>query len=83
MLHSRLSACDFATLLCQCFLVQALGPDFLPYMEIVMPPLLAAAQLKPDVKISDADSGDEEEEEEDEEVSAVGLLYRTLQCKSP
>ncbi|KAK8961974.1 hypothetical protein KSP40_PGU006553 [Platanthera guangdongensis] len=39
--------------LCKC-----LGPDFLPYMNIVMPPLLQAAQLKADVNITSADSED-------------------------
>lgn len=30
---------------------KTLGQDFLPYMPLVMPPLLAAAQLKPDVVV--------------------------------
>jgi hypothetical protein len=47
--------------LCKC-----LGEEFLPYMEIVMPPLLRSAQLRPDVQITDADS--DAEDEEDEEV---------------
>ncbi len=37
--------------LCKC-----LGQDFLPYMNVVMPPLLQSAQLKPDVTITSADS---------------------------
>lgn len=32
--------------LCKC-----LGPEFLPYLSIVMPPLLKSAQLEPDVKV--------------------------------
>lgn len=40
--------------LCKC-----LGQDFLPYMSIVMPPLLHSAQLKPDVTITDADDSDD------------------------
>ena len=36
--------------LCKC-----LGQEFLPYLSTVMPPLLAAAQLKPDVHVTDAD----------------------------
>ncbi|TYH93399.1 hypothetical protein ES332_A13G251100v1 [Gossypium tomentosum] len=32
--------------LCKC-----LGQDFLPYMSVVMPPLLQSAQLKPDVTL--------------------------------
>lgn len=51
---------------------KALGPEFLPYMEIVMPPLLASAQLKPDVNITDAGSDDDEDyEDDDDEVSSV------------
>lgn len=49
--------------LCKC-----LGEEFLPYLGVVMPPLLHAAQLKPDVNVADNDSDDEEED--DEEVSS-------------
>lgn len=49
---------------------KALGPEFLPYMEIVMPPLLQSAQLKPDVNITDAGSDDDEDyDNDDDEVS--------------
>ena len=41
--------------LCKC-----LGQEFLPYLGTVMPPLLAAAQLKPDVRVTDADDEDGE-----------------------
>ena len=37
--------------LCKC-----LGQDFIPYMSVVMPPLIQSAQLKPDVTITSADS---------------------------
>lgn len=48
---------------------KALGPEFLPYMDIVMPPLLQSAQLKPDVNITDAGSdADEDYDDEDDEV---------------
>ena len=47
--------------LCKC-----LGQDFLPYMSVVMPPLLQSAQLKPDVTITSADSDNEIEESDDE-----------------
>ncbi len=47
--------------LCKC-----LGEEFLPYLGLVMPPLLAAAQLKPDVHITDAAS-DADEADDDEE----------------
>jgi hypothetical protein len=32
-------------------LCRALGPEFLPYLDVVMPPLLRAAALEPDVKV--------------------------------
>ncbi len=47
---------------------KALGAEFLPYMDIVMPPLLASAQLKPDVNITDAASDADEDYEDDDEV---------------
>ena len=45
---------------------KALGQDFLPYLALVMPPLLAAAQLKPDVVVRDSldEGGDEEDDDE-------------------
>ncbi|KNA22702.1 hypothetical protein SOVF_032190 [Spinacia oleracea] len=46
--------------LCKC-----LGQDFLPYMSVVMPPLLQSAQLKPDVTITSADSDDIEDSDDD------------------
>lgn len=32
-------------------LCKALGPEFLPYLGVVMPPLLKTAALEPDVKV--------------------------------
>ncbi|TVU02137.1 hypothetical protein EJB05_52404, partial [Eragrostis curvula] len=46
--------------LCNC-----LGQDFLPYMSVVMPPLLQSAQLKPDVTITSAESDDEIDSDDD------------------
>uniref|UniRef100_A0ACD5WAS2 Uncharacterized protein n=1 Tax=Avena sativa TaxID=4498 RepID=A0ACD5WAS2_AVESA len=44
--------------LCKC-----LGQEFLPYMSVVMPPLLQSAQLKPDVSITSAgDDGESDDE---------------------
>ncbi|KAM0923386.1 hypothetical protein ACQ4PT_005570 [Festuca glaucescens] len=44
--------------LCKC-----LGQEFLPYMNVVMPPLLQSAQLKPDVSITSAgDDGESDDE---------------------
>jgi hypothetical protein len=37
--------------LCKC-----LGQEFLPYMSVVMPPILRSAKLKVDVTIAAADS---------------------------
>lgn len=42
-----------------------MGQDFLPYMSVVMPPLLQSAQLKPDVIITSADSDDEIESDDE------------------
>ena len=55
------------TRLCKC-----LGRDFIQYLQVVMPPLLKSAQLKPDVQVTDAEDHEEAEEEEDVEVIAVG-----------
>lgn len=55
--------------LCKC-----LGQDFLPYMNVVMPPLLHSAQLKPDVTITSADSDAEIEESDDERFVSLRLL---------
>lgn len=53
--------------MCKC-----LGQEFLPYMDVVMPPLLRSAQLKPDITVRNADSDNEDEDEEDERsVSAL------------
>uniref|UniRef100_A0A0C9QU83 TSA: Wollemia nobilis Ref_Wollemi_Transcript_9431_3919 transcribed RNA sequence n=1 Tax=Wollemia nobilis TaxID=56998 RepID=A0A0C9QU83_9CONI len=55
--------------LCKC-----LGQDFLPYMSIVMPPLLHSAQLKPDVTITDADDPvDEEIDSDDDSVETITI----------
>eukprot|EP00899_Mesostigma_viride_P014218 jgi/Mesvir1/22798/Mv14182-RA.3 len=53
--------------LCKC-----LGQEFLPYMPIVMPPLMRSVQLKPDVTITDADSDDEEDEDDEVETIRIG-----------
>ncbi|KAL6637674.1 hypothetical protein ACP70R_025246 [Stipagrostis hirtigluma subsp. patula] len=53
--------------LCKC-----LGQDFLPYMSVVMPPLLQSAQLKPDVSVTSAGS-EENGESDDEGVETITL----------
>ncbi|XP_066397593.1 uncharacterized protein [Miscanthus floridulus] len=54
--------------LCKC-----LGQDFLPYMSVVMPPLLQSAQLKPDVSVTSSGPEDENGESDDEGVETITL----------
>ncbi|KAF2288178.1 hypothetical protein GH714_004837 [Hevea brasiliensis] len=53
--------------LCKC-----LGQDFLPYMNVVMPPLLQSAQLKPDVTITSADSDVDIDDDDSIETITLG-----------
>ncbi|KAG4167661.1 hypothetical protein ERO13_A13G209350v2 [Gossypium hirsutum] len=57
--------------LCKC-----LGQDFLPYMTVVIPPLLQSAQLKPDVTITSADSDNDIEDSDDERLYFVTVLSK-------
>lgn len=59
-IHNCLSWLQAWARLCKC-----LGREFIPYMSVVMPPLLQSAQLKPDVIITSADS-DVDIDDEDE-----------------
>ncbi|XP_010535931.1 PREDICTED: importin-5-like [Tarenaya hassleriana] len=63
--------------LCKC-----LGQDFLPYMSVVMPPLLQSAQLKPDVTITSADSEDEAEDSDDESMETIILGDKRIGIKT-
>ncbi|XP_010420796.1 PREDICTED: importin-5 [Camelina sativa] len=63
--------------LCKC-----LGQDFLPYMTVVMPPLLQSAQLKPDVTITSADSEDEAEDSDDESMETIILGDKRIGIKT-
>eukprot|EP00897_Mesotaenium_endlicherianum_P006572 jgi/Mesen1/5943/ME000301S05074 len=54
--------------LCKC-----LGQEFLPYMGVVMPPLLHSAQLKPDVTIVDADDDDVADDDDDDSVETITI----------
>ncbi|KAJ6974900.1 uncharacterized protein [Populus alba] len=54
--------------LCKC-----LGQDFLPYMSVVMPPLLQSAQLKPDVTITSADSDADIDDVDDGSIETITL----------
>lgn len=51
-------------------LCKALGPEFLPYLPVVMPPLLAAARLEPEMKVHDPEL---EEYEDDDDVEHIQL----------
>ncbi|KAJ0793168.1 putative armadillo-like helical, TOG domain, importin beta family [Helianthus annuus] len=62
--------------LCKC-----LGQDFLPYMSVVMPPLLQSAQLKPDVIITSADS-DNEIESDDDSMETITLGDKRIGIKT-
>ncbi|KAG2300104.1 hypothetical protein Bca52824_036576 [Brassica carinata] len=63
--------------LCKC-----LGQDFIPYMDVVMPPLLQSAQLKPDVTITSADSEDEAEDSDDESMETIILGDKRIGIKT-
>lgn len=45
-------------------IAKCLGPDFVPYLNYVMPPLLKSAELQPDVIVTDIEDEDDLEEEE-------------------
>ncbi|XP_047319761.1 importin-5-like [Impatiens glandulifera] len=63
--------------LCKC-----LGQDFLPYMSVVMPPLLQSAQLKPDVTISSLDSDNELDESDDDSMETITLGDKRIGIKT-
>ncbi|KAM7523124.1 hypothetical protein LguiA_013026 [Lonicera macranthoides] len=63
--------------LCKC-----LGQDFLPYMSVVMPPLLQSAQLKPDVIITSADSDNELDDSDDESMETITLGDKRIGIKT-
>uniref|UniRef100_A0A7N0ZTG6 Importin N-terminal domain-containing protein n=1 Tax=Kalanchoe fedtschenkoi TaxID=63787 RepID=A0A7N0ZTG6_KALFE len=63
--------------LCKC-----LGQDFLPYMNVVMPPLLRSAQLKPDVTITSADSDADIDESDDESIETITLGDKRIGIKT-
>ncbi|XP_047316709.1 importin-5-like [Impatiens glandulifera] len=63
--------------LCKC-----LGQDFLPYMSVVMPPLLQSAQLKPDVTITSTESDDEIDQSDDESIETITLGDKRISIKT-
>ncbi|KAL6755245.1 armadillo-type protein [Haematococcus lacustris] len=55
--------------LCKC-----LGQEFVPYLPVVMPPLLKSAAMEADIKVTDAEEdGAEEEEDEDPDVERIQM----------
>ena len=66
------------TRLCKC-----LGQDFIPYLQVVMPPLLKSAQVKPDVQVTDVEDGAEDDEDEDVEVITVSGAFLVSSRRSP
>ncbi|GMH40252.1 hypothetical protein BSKO_08156 [Bryopsis sp. KO-2023] len=63
--------------LCKC-----LGHEFLPYMGIVMPPLLKAAAQDPDVKVKSLDEEDFDTADDDEDTEKVFLGDRILTIRT-
>uniref|UniRef100_A0A7R9V0M6 TOG domain-containing protein n=1 Tax=Chlamydomonas euryale TaxID=1486919 RepID=A0A7R9V0M6_9CHLO len=63
--------------LCKC-----LGQEFLPYLEIVMPSLLASAKIEPEVKVRDAEEDNNDDEDEDCEKILVGDRLITIRTSS-
>ncbi|KAJ7980581.1 importin-5 [Quillaja saponaria] len=63
--------------LCKC-----LGQDFLPYLSVVMPPLLQSAQLKPDVTITSADSDNDIEDSDDDSMETITLGDKRIGIKT-
>jgi HEAT repeat protein len=61
------------TRICKC-----LGPDFVPYLPYVMPPLLRSAEIQPDVVVADA----EDNEEDLEGMETVQIGDKTIGIKT-
>jgi len=67
---------------------QILGPDFLPYLDIVMPALLQSAKLKPDIVSLDADQDEDDLDDPDNwqvlaiDDERIGIKTSTLEEKS-
>ncbi|KAF9103746.1 hypothetical protein BGX27_010397 [Mortierella sp. AM989] len=61
---------------------KVLGRDFVPYLDIVMPPLLASAQLKPDFAILDPEDDLESKYPSDEDWEFVGVNGQQIGIKT-
>lgn len=60
---------------------KALGEEFLPYLEVVMPPLLHSARLQPDVTVAEA-SDDEDDDGADGEVETYIIGDRKISLRT-
>jgi hypothetical protein len=60
-------------------IAKCLGQDFIPYLAVVMPPLLKSAEVKPDITITDADDYDEDEDEEGTETVTLNNKRISIQ----
>ncbi|KAF5839603.1 armadillo-type protein [Dunaliella salina] len=63
--------------LCKC-----LGNEFIPYLSIVMPPLIKSATIEPDITIRDAENEDDDDEDEDIEHIPMGDKMVSIRTSS-
>jgi hypothetical protein len=65
-------------------LCKALGAEFVPYLSVVMPPLLRAAAQEPDVRVDDAndENGLDEDGDEDEDVERIPFGDKVLTIRT-
>ncbi|KAF9365094.1 hypothetical protein BGX34_011434 [Mortierella sp. NVP85] len=63
-------------------LCKVLGRDFVPYLDIVMPPLLASAQLKPDLAIVDPEDDVESKYSSEDGWEFVGVDGQQIGIKT-
>lgn len=61
-------------------LCKVMGADFLVYLDLVMPPLLKTAQLKPDIRV--LEEGEEHEGEEGEDFQEINLGSKRIMIKT-
>ena len=59
-----------------------MGDEFLPYLDIVMPALLAAAEQKPDVRVRDMDDVENGDEEDEEDVQLIAVGEQVLAIRT-
>ena len=64
-------------------LCKALGPEFLPYLPVVMPPLLTAARIEPEMKVHDSDLETAGGYEDDDDVEHIQLGDKVMMWCPP